>query len=190
MKYIKYLAIITLAFTFAACGSEESSDNEMMNEDQEMQTDAPGDTMSDSGSMAGAETIVSIASENPDLSTLVKAVQAAGQTEMLGSEGPYTVFAPTNEAFSALPEGTLEGLLKPESKQKLGNILAFHVVEGATMSADLQDGQMIETVQGGQLEVTKEGGKVMINGAEVTQPDVEASNGVVHIVDSVLMPSN
>jgi uncharacterized surface protein with fasciclin (FAS1) repeats len=186
MRYIKYLAIIMLAaFAFAACSSEESSEEDMMNEDQEMQSDAPGNN-----SMAGAETIVSIASANPDLSTLVKAVKAAGRAEMLSSEGPFTVFAPTNEAFSALPEGALDDLLKPENKQQLANVLAFHVVEGSTMAADLQDGQMIETVQGDQLEVTIDGETVMIIGAEVIQPDVEASNGVVHVIGEVLMPSN
>jgi uncharacterized surface protein with fasciclin (FAS1) repeats len=132
--------------------------------------------------------IVDVAIGSPDHTTLVAAVTAAGLVETLKGKGPFTVFAPTNAAFAALPKGTVDGLLKPEKKAALTNILTYHVVAGAVKAADLKDGQKVKTLQGEELKVSIKGGKVMINGANVTAADLEGSNGVVHVVDGVLMP--
>ena len=130
--------------------------------------------------------IVGIASESAK--TLAAAVTAAGLVETLQGSGPFTVFAPTDNAFAAIQKDVDE-LLKPENKKKLTDILTYHVVSGNAMAADLEDGQELTTVQGGKLKVSIKGGKVMINDANVTMADVAASNGVVHVIDKVLMPS-
>ena len=116
------------------------------------------------------------------------AVKAASLVETLKSAGPFTVFAPTNAAFNALPAGTVDNLLKPEMKADLAGVLTYHVVAGAVKAADLKDGQKIKTVQGGELTVSIKDGKVMINGANVTIADVISSNGVTHVIDAVLLP--
>lgn len=132
--------------------------------------------------------IVDVASGSADHSTLVTAVKAAGLVETLKGAGPFTVFAPTNAAFSALPAGTVDGLLKPEKKADLTRILTYHVVSGSVKAADLKDGQKIKTVQGEELTVAIKDGKVMINGANVTAADLASSNGMIHVIDAVLMP--
>ncbi|MDX1585314.1 MAG: fasciclin domain-containing protein [Balneolaceae bacterium] len=131
--------------------------------------------------------IVDLAVQTESLSTLVQAVKAADLVETLKGEGPYTVFAPTNEAFSKLPEGTLESLLKPENKDKLVQILTYHVVPGNVMSTDLEDGMTASTAEGSEIEVSL-GETVKINNATVVNADIEASNGVVHVIDTVIMP--
>jgi uncharacterized surface protein with fasciclin (FAS1) repeats len=133
------------------------------------------------------ENIVEIASGNKDFSTLVAAVVAAGLAETLSGKGPFTVFAPTNEAFAKLPAGTVEELLKPENKGKLASILTYHVVAGKVMSKDLSNGQKAKTVNGQEVTVTI-GDGVKIDNAKVTTADLEASNGVIHVIDSVIMP--
>jgi len=132
--------------------------------------------------------IVGLAAGNNDLSTLVKAVQAAGLVETLKGDGPFTVFAPTNEAFAALPAGTLQSLLKPENKEKLISILTYHVVAGNIHSKDLADGQKAKTVEGSDITVDLSNGSAKINDATVVAADVEASNGVVHVIDRVILP--
>lgn len=119
--------------------------------------------------------------------TLVAAVQAAGLVDTLKGEGPFTVFAPTDEAFAALPEGTVETLLKPENKDQLVAILTYHVVAGKVMSTDLSNGMMAATVQGGEVKIMTEGG-VKVNDANVVQADIETSNGVIHVIDAVILP--
>ena len=137
---------------------------------------------------AASKDIVDVAIGSPDHTTLVSAVTAAGLVETLKGAGPFTVFAPTNAAFAALPAGTVEGLLKPDSKTALTSILTYHVVAGDVKAADLKDGQKVKTLQGEELAVSIKDGKVMINGANVTAADLTGSNGVVHVVDAVLMP--
>ena len=132
--------------------------------------------------------IVALAIEQDNLSTLVMAVKAADLVETLQSDGPFTVFAPTNEAFAALPEGTLESLLKPENKDKLAAVLTYHVVSGKVLSTDLSDGMEATTVEGSNAKVMLKGGEAMIEGAKVVAADVEASNGVVHVIDAVILP--
>jgi len=130
--------------------------------------------------------IVDVAAGNPDFSTLVAAVKAAGLVETLKGEGPFTVFAPTNAAFAKLPEGTVESLLKPEAKEKLIAILTYHVVAGKVMAADVKAGE-VATVQGSKATL-KVGDTVTIDGATVVATDVAASNGVIHVIDTVIMP--
>ena len=119
--------------------------------------------------------------------TLVAAVQAAGLVDTLKGAGPFTVFAPTDEAFAKLPAGTVDDLLKPENKAKLTAILTYHVVPGKVMSGDLTNGMKAATVQGADVTIMTQGG-VKVNDATVVTPDIAASNGVIHVIDSVIMP--
>ncbi|MHA3916222.1 fasciclin domain-containing protein [Halovulum sp. GXIMD14793] len=119
--------------------------------------------------------------------TLVAAVQAANLVDTLKGDGPFTVFAPTDEAFAALPAGTVEELLKPENKDKLVAVLTYHVVPGKVMSGDLSDGMMAATVQGAEVKIGTKGG-VTVQGANVTSADIGASNGVIHVIDAVILP--
>ena len=135
--------------------------------------------------MTSSQNIVALATESAK--TLAAAVQAAGLVTTLEGTGPFTVFAPTDAAFAAIQKD-VDNLLKPENKAKLASILTYHVVSGKHMAADLKDGAEITTVQGEKLKVSVEGGKVMIGEANVTTADVAASNGVVHLIDKVLLP--
>jgi len=134
------------------------------------------------------EDIVDVAMENGSFNTLVTAVKAAGLVETLKGDGPFTVFAPTDEAFAKLPEGTLDMLLLPENKEKLTSILTYHVVAGKVTAAEVMKVDTAATVQGQKVTVTTNDGKVMVNNAHVVMADVEASNGVIHVIDNVLMP--
>ncbi|WP_209426215.1 fasciclin domain-containing protein [Pararhodobacter sp. SW119] len=129
--------------------------------------------------------IVDTAVAAGNFTTLVAAIEAAGLVETLKGEGPFTVFAPTDEAFAALPEGTVEGLLN--DIPTLTSILTYHVVPGAVMSTDLSDGMMAETVNGQSVTITI-GDGVQVDGANVTTADIEATNGVIHVIDAVIMP--
>jgi len=120
--------------------------------------------------------------------TLAAALQAAGLVETLKGKGPFTVFAPTDAAFAKLPAGTVEMLLKPENKAKLTAVLTYHVVPGKVMAADVTKVTSAKTVQGGAVAVKATGGKVMIDNANVVTADIAASNGVIHVIDTVLMP--
>ena len=120
--------------------------------------------------------------------TLVAAVKAAGLVDTLKGEGPYTVFAPTDDAFAKLPAGTVESLLKPENKARLQSILTYHVVPGKVMSSDVVKVSSAKTVQGQDLAVSAQNGQVMVDNAKVVQVDIEAANGVIHVIDSVILP--
>ncbi|PWE27126.1 Nex18 symbiotically induced protein [Pararhodobacter marinus] len=137
------------------------------------------------GSMSGEMDIVDTAVANGNFTTLVAAVEAAGLVDTLKGEGSFTVFAPTDAAFAALPEGTVEALL--EDTEALTGILTYHVVPGAVMAGDLSEGMMAETVNGQEVTFTLESGP-QVNGANITMTDIEASNGVIHVIDAVLMP--
>ena len=138
--------------------------------------------------MVPSKNIVENAAGSADHTTLVAAVKAADLATTLSGAGPFTVFAPTNAAFAALPAGAVDNLLKPEMKKDLAGVLTYHVVAGALKAADLKDGMKLKTVQGQELKVSVKDGKVMINGANVTTADVVSSNGVTHVIDAVLMP--
>ncbi len=179
MKKFRFLslAIATIATSFVAACSNAPKEEVVVVETpvEEVVVEAP-------------KTVVDIAIGSPDHTTLVTAVTAAGLVETLSGTGPFTIFAPTNAAFAALPAGTVENLLKPESKEMLTSILTYHVVAGNVMAADLTDGQIVKTLNGQDLKVSIKDGKVMINGANVTAADLAGSNGVIHVLDSVLMP--
>ena len=143
--------------------------------------------------MYPSKNIVENAVHSKDHTTLVAAVKAAGLVDTLSSAGPFTVFAPTNAAFGKLPKGTVETLVKPENKATLTKILTYHVVPGKLEAADLTDGKKLTTVEGEQLTVKNSGGRVSIVDSKggvstVTIPNVNQSNGVIHVVNSVLMP--
>lgn len=136
-----------------------------------------------------AGTITEIAVANGSFETLVAALSAAELVEVLSGEGPFTVFAPTDEAFAALPEGTVESLLEPENRDQLTAVLTYHVLSGVVMSADIAGKELsAETVEGRSLNVNATGDSVMINNATVVMADVKASNGVIHVIDTVLIP--
>jgi uncharacterized surface protein with fasciclin (FAS1) repeats len=160
----------------SACGTDGSTaDTTVAAADTTEMATAPG-------------TIVEVAQGNPEFSTLVAAVTAAGLGEALSGAGPLTVFAPTNAAFEALPAGLLEKLLLPENKEVLTKILTYHVVAAKVMAADVKAGD-VATLEGSTFAVTTEGG-VKVNTANVTATDVPASNGVIHVIDAVLVPAS
>jgi uncharacterized surface protein with fasciclin (FAS1) repeats len=138
--------------------------------------------------MLPSKNIVENAAASADHTTLVAAVKQAELAETLSGTGPFTVFAPTNEAFAKIPKATLDNLMKPEMKADLAKILTYHVVPGAVKAADLVDGQELTTVQGQKLKVSVKDGVVMIGGATVTIADAISSNGVTHVINGVLMP--
>ncbi len=133
--------------------------------------------------------IVETAVNNGSFKTLVAAVTAAELVETLSGEGPFTVFAPTDDAFAALPAGTVESLVQPENKEKLTGILTYHVVAGKVMSGDLSDGMTAATVNGAEINIRIQDGKVHINDAEVVTADVETDNGVIHVINKVILPA-
>ncbi|MEM1074379.1 MAG: fasciclin domain-containing protein [Pseudomonadota bacterium] len=135
----------------------------------------------------GKKDIVDTASSAGTFSTLVAAVSAAYLVDTLKGDGPFTVFAPTDEAFAALPEGTVETLLKPENKDQLVAILTYHVVPGKVMSTDLSDDMTATTVQGSDITIDLDDG-VAVNDASVVTADIETSNGVIHVIDAVILP--
>ena len=159
---------VAMALTLSACGSESEEAMETTN-----------------GEMA-AGTIVDVASGAGNFSTLVAAVTAADLVETLSGTGPFTVFAPTDDAFAALPAGVLDALLLPENKALLAQILTYHVVSGMVMAADVTDGD-VATVEGQTIKLSTMDG-VSVNGAKVVSADVAASNGVIHAIDAVILP--
>jgi uncharacterized surface protein with fasciclin (FAS1) repeats len=139
-------------------------------------------------SAAASKDIVDTAVAAGQFKTLAAALKAAGLIETLKGEGPFTVFAPTDEAFAKLPEGTVQELLKPENKDKLTAVLTYHVVPAKATSEQVAGMSSAKTVQGGEVKLKASGGKVMVDNAKVIKADVMASNGVIHVIDTVLMP--
>ena len=137
---------------------------------------------------AANQDIVDIAAGAGDFTTLVAAVEAADLVDVLKSDGPFTVFAPTDAAFAALPDGTVENLLKPENKDQLIAVLTYHVVPGKVMSTDLVDDMKATTVQGSEITIDLDNG-VMVDNASVVTADIEAENGVIHVIDAVILPN-
>ncbi len=172
----KLLAPLALVGLLVSCGGDDS-DVASTETDAPMTSEAPTEEATD---------IVALASDNEDFSTLVAAVAAAGLVETLQGEGPFTVFAPTNEAFAALPAGLVDKLLLPENKDLLVKILTYHVVSGTVLSADVAAGD-VPTVEGQNITITTDMG-VKVNGATVTKTDIIASNGVIHVIDAVILP--
>jgi uncharacterized surface protein with fasciclin (FAS1) repeats len=133
-----------------------------------------------------AKTIVDVATEAGSFTTLLKALEAADLVKTLSEKGPFTVFAPTDEAFAALPKGTLDDLLKPENKEKLKRVLSYHVVSGELLSQDLKAGE-VTTLAEVPVEISIKDG-IRVNDAKVATPDLKASNGIIHVIDKVLLP--
>ena len=173
MKKVIALALVA-SISFAACGSDdEAATEETVTEETVAEAAAAGD-------------IVAVASSTEGFSTLVAALSAAGLVETLQGAGPFTVFAPSDDAFAALPAGLLEKLLLPENVAVLTSILTYHVVSGMVMSADIMAGD-VPTVEGSTVALDTASG-VTVNGATVTTADVAASNGVIHVIDAVMVP--
>ncbi len=170
-----------------AMDSEAPSAEEETAPAEAMDSEAPSAEMEDSSDASAEGTIVEVASANDSFKTLVAAIKAAELAETLSGEGPFTVFAPTEEAFAALPPGTVDTLLKPENKETLIKILTYHVVPAKAVSTDLESGD-VTTVAGDPVKVTVESGAVTVNNANVVQADVMGSNGVIHVIDKVLLP--
>ena len=198
MKKINLALVVVASFatlTFVACGDSATktatTDTVAAAKMEEPKMDQPKmeeGVMVGGANIVASKNIVENAAGSSDHTTLVAAVKAAGLAETLSGTGPFTVFAPTNEAFDKLPKGTVESLLKPEMKKDLTNVLTYHVVSGTFKAADLKDGQKLKTVEGKDLTVSIKDGKVMINGANVTIADAVSSNGVTHVIDAVLLP--
>ena len=177
MKKVKLVALALVAsISFAACGSDSESTGS---------TEAAATEESVAEAVAAGD-IVAVASATEGFSTLVAALTAGGLVETLQGAGPFTVFAPTDAAFAALPEGLLEKLLLPENKAVLVSILTYHVVPGMVMAADIKAGD-VATVEGSNVTLDTMSG-VKVNDATVTTADVAASNGVIHVIDAVIVP--
>jgi uncharacterized surface protein with fasciclin (FAS1) repeats len=190
------LALVAVTgLTVAACSDDDSSEasaSEATEARATSTTAADGNTQSDAADEpATGTTIVDIAASNPDFSTLVTAVEAAGLAETLAGPGPFTVFAPTNDAFAKLPAGTVETLLDPANQDQLTSVLTYHVVPAEVMAADVTAGD-VTTVNGATFSVATDGGVTISDGqggtAKVVQTDIVASNGVIHVIDAVLLP--
>ena len=170
---VAVLCLAAMGGVAAGCGGDDNKDTSA----------APATTAPQTASAD----IVALAKDTPDLSTLVAAVSAGDLAKTLQGKGPFTVFAPTNQAFSDI-QSTVDTLLKPGNKADLKNVLTYHVVPGTYMAADLKDGQKLTTVEGAKLTVSVDGGSVKVNDATVEKADVNASNGVVHVIDKVVVP--
>jgi uncharacterized surface protein with fasciclin (FAS1) repeats len=189
----------TLALVGAACGDDDDSAGKAAATTEAGAGEDTTSGMSDAGEGAASDTeqpdtVVDVAAGDDSFSTLVTAVDAAGLTGTLSGDGPFTVFAPVNDAFAALPAGTVDTLLAPENQAQLTSVLTYHVVPSKVLSGDLSDGMTVTTVQGQPLTISVQGDAVTLtdasgNTAAVVQADVEAGNGVVHVIDHVLLPS-
>ena len=183
MKNFFSVFMIAGACFFMSCNSATETKTDTSAEPAEALTGQSG--VQDDVS---ARNVVQVAISSPDHTTLVKAVQAAGLVDALSNAGPFTVFAPTNAAFDALPAGTVKGLLKPASKDDLINILQYHVIVGVYNADNFTDGQEIGQVNGDPITMSVKDGKVMINGKATIIASIPAANGVVHVIDAVLLP--
>lgn len=196
---IRLLALLAAALlVLAACGDDDDDDaadvvdddtttSEAMDEEMDEEMDDTTETTAEADAELGEEpTIVGYLTQDDRFTTLVSAVEAADLTSALTAEGPFTLFAPTNDAFDALPEGEVEALL--DQPAELAEILEYHVVSGAAMAADLSDGDELETITGALIPVSIDGDSVMVGEATVTEADIEVVNGVIHVIDGVLFP--
>lgn len=182
--YLPLVACITLVTV--SCNSNDNAANTTSSSSTTTETKASGQSgVKDDQS---AKNVVQVAIESKDHSTLVTAVKTAELVDALSNAGPFTVFAPTNEAFKKLPAGTVEGLLKPEKKNDLTDILQYHVAVGVYKPDALQDGQTIGEANGGNITISKKDGKIVINGTTNVVATVPASNGIVYVIDGVLLP--
>ena len=187
MKTILKTVLIIVSFiTLSSCDNSSTSQRNVTPQ----QAATPNPTQGQTAPTAEEKTIVQIASEDLRFTTLVAAVVAADLAATLSSDGPFTVLAPTNDAFAKLPSGTIDFLLKPENKDTLANILLYHVISGNVEAKTVisLDGQMVKTASGKEIMIKVINGKVMINDSQVIITDIKAKNGIIHVIDTVLIP--
>lgn len=186
------LCVLVIAFTLG-CNSNktrtETSDSVMLDTASSItDTIAVAGVEVGGAIMVPSKNIVENAMNSSDHTTLVAAIKSADLATTLSRAGPFTVFAPTNEAFNKLSVGKVDSLLKPDMKKELQNILTYHVVSGSYKAADFRDGMELTSVQGGKLKISVKDGYVMVNNAKISIADVVSSNGITHVIDSVLVP--
>ncbi|WP_281298181.1 fasciclin domain-containing protein [Flavobacterium limnophilum] len=183
MKKTIQLMLITCFVAAFGCKQNSESTTETSTETTEVQATGQSSVQDETS----APNIVQVASGSKDHTTLVAAVKAAGLVDALSNAGPFTVFAPTNAAFDKLPAGTVEGLLKPEKKEDLANILGYHTYVGTLKTEYMQDSQEFDMVFGGKVKITKKGDKTFVNGSEIVA-SIPTSNGIIHVIGDVLLP--
>lgn len=183
MKKLQLFIIVMVTVAFTAC-------SDIGNKTTTNETTATTATVGQSGVQddASQKNVVQVASSSKDHTTLVTAVKAGGLVDALSNAGPFTVFAPTNEAFNKLPSGTVDNLLKPESKEALVDILQYHVSVGVYKAESFIDAQSIGQVNGGNIKITKKDGAIYVNGTAKVIASIPASNGIIHVIDGVLLP--
>ena len=188
LQIINAIGIVGMSFLLSCSGGDKTNENgDAQNIATESSSGGSPAMQSDVQDDVSKPNVVKVAIGSKDHTTLVAAVQAADLVNALSNNGPFTVFAPTNAAFDALPAGTVEGLLKPEKKEALADILQYHVFVGVLNTENLQDGQIIGMVNGGNATIHIKDGKYMINDANIVA-SVPASNGIVHVIDKVVLP--
>lgn len=185
MRSIFSFPILFCCIFFMACGSDKTSNATTETSSVTTNNNSGQSAVQDDISQRN---VVQVAISSKDHTTLVKAVQAADLVNALSNAGPFTVFAPTNEAFDKLPAGTVENLLKAEKKDDLTNILQYHVSLGVFKAENFTDGEVIGQVNGDNITITKKDGKLMINGTATIIASIPASNGIIHVIDAVLLP--
>lgn len=178
------LCILTLGLSFSACGDDASKTTTKETVSPAQESNGQSGVQDD----ASQKNVVQIAIGSKDHTTLVAAIKAADLVNALSNAGPFTVFAPTNEAFAQLPAGTVDGLLKPEKKDALADILQYHVSVGVFKIDNMNDGQVIGQVNGGNITITKKDGKILVNGIAEIKATIPASNGIIYVIDKVLLP--
>ncbi len=184
MKNIFKTLIATVSIIVVSCNSQPSNNSTSANEQNEEKLTGQSGVQDN----VSNPNVVQIASGSKDHSTLVAAVKAANLVDVLSNTGPFTVFAPTNAAFDKLPAGTVESLLKPEKLDALTDILQYHVYVGVIKAESLQDGQILGEVNGGNISITMKNGQPLINGKAHILASIPASNGIIHVIDEVLIP--
>jgi len=185
MKTIRFLLFPIVVLCIASCGNTTTEEATTTETETESTLTGGQGAVQDNES---AKDVVKVAAGSKDHTTLVAAVKQADLVNSLSNAGPFTIFAPTNAAFDKLPKGTVDDLMKPENKEKLQDILQYHAFVG-TLSTDLmQDGQTLNEVNGGNITISKKDGKVMINNSANIVASIPASNGIIHVVDAVLLP--
>jgi uncharacterized surface protein with fasciclin (FAS1) repeats len=188
---IPFMKKITVPLMFAFCVLLAACGNETTTSEGTTGTEATQETATGQSGVqddASQKNVVQIAVGSKDHTTLVAAVKAAELVDVLSNTGPFTVFAPTNAAFDLLPAGTVDGLLKPEKKEDLADILQYHVSVGVYKEEQLQDGQSLGQVNGSNITISKKDGKTIINGNATIVASIPASNGIIHVIDGVLLP--
>ena len=183
-KNVFILLSACMVLLMVSCKSSSTTDDSTVASSSEVSGAGQSGVQDD----VSQKNVVQVAIGSKDHSTLVAAVKAAELVDVLSNAGPFTVFAPTNAAFDKLPAGTVDGLLKPEKKNDLADILQYHVYVGSLSAESLQDGQTLGMVNGGTVKVSKKDGKIMLNGTATIVASVPASNGIIHVIDGVLLP--